>query len=280
MLQMVNSKIVMLRPAEIQPCGLHPRKHFDECELFSLAESIRRNGIIQPLIVRKSRAGGYELIAGERRLRAAIMVGIRRIPCVLYSTDNYQSALYAITENFHRCNLNFFEQSQAIARVITNFGIEKSRVALQLGISESILQDKLLLLRIDKKQREKIIKSGLTEKHAYALLRLDEDKRGRALDRIILNDLSVSQTEEYIEHLLNPPLIKEKEPDKTPIRKMVISDTRLFINSLNKLINNMVDSGVSATAKRKESAKHIEYTIKISKSSLNNEETSCQLKIC
>lgn len=280
MLQMVNSKIVMLRPAEIKSCGTNPKRQFHDSELFSLSESIRQSGIIQPLIVRKSRAGGYELIAGERRLRAAITVGLRRIPCVVCTADNCQGALYALTENIHRCNLNFFEQAQAIVGLINDFGIERSKIASHLGITEEALTNKLYLLRIDKKHREKIINAGLTEGHAKALLLLEERDRSRVLDYVILNDLSVSATEEYIENLLNPPIVKEKEPEKSPVRKMAVCDIRLFANSLTKLVSTMVDSGITATSKRKENEKYIEYTVKITKSSLKDEEHTCQLRIC
>ena len=280
MLQMVNSKIVMLRPTEIKLCGTTPKRQFHDNELFSLSESIRQSGIIQPLIVRKSRAGGYELIAGERGLRAAITAGLRRIPCVVCTADSCQGALYALTENIHRCNLNFFEQAQAIVELINDFGIERSKVALHLGITEDALRDKLYLLRIDKKHREKIIKAGLTEEHVRALLLLEENHRSRALDYVILNELSASATEEYIENLLNPPTAKEKEPEKSPIRKMAVCDIRLFSNSLTKLVSTMVDSGITATSKRKENDKYIEYTVKITKSSLKDEENTCQLRIC
>lgn len=280
MLQMVKSKIVMLRPDEIKSCGLGPRRFFHDSELFSLSESIRQNGIIQPLIVRKSRAGGYELIAGERRLRAAITVGLRRIPCVVCFADSCQGALYALNENLHRSNLNFFEQAQAIVQIINDFGIERSRLAVQLGMTETALREKLYLLKIDKKHREKIINAGLTENHAKALLLLDEQLRGKAIDYIILNELSASAAEEYIERLINPPKIKENPPERKPIRKMAVCDIKIFANSINKLVGAMVDSGIAATSRRKENDKYIEYTIKINKSSLNSEDSVCQLRIC
>lgn len=279
MLQMGNSKIVMLRPAEIQPCGSQPRKHFDEYELASLAESIRRNGIIQPLIVRRSRAGGYELIAGERRLRAAIMVGLRRIPCVLCNADSCQSALYAITENLQRCDLSMFEEAIAIKKLISDFGLDRTSVAEQLGIAQSTLSNKLRLLNLCTEHRERIVKAGLTERHARALLRLDEADRGEALNHILAQGLTLKQTEDYIENLLSPKEIKEKPQEKIPIRKMAIGDIRLFANSLNKLVSTMVDSGINACSKRKESEKYIEYTIKINKASLK-EDNACQLRIC
>ncbi len=280
MLVRPNSKIFMLSPAEIKPGAAQPRKIFDEYELATLAESIRQNGIIQPLIVRKTRAGGYELIAGERRLRAAMAVGLRRIPCVVYNTDSCQSAFFALIENLQRSDLTFFEEAESIRRLMEEHGLDQGTVAQQLGIAASTLSNKLRLLNLSEEHRLRIVKAGLTQRHARALLRLEGAAREEALDRIIAEGLTLKQTEEYIEGVVNPPIIQETPPPKEPLRKMAIGDIRLFANSLNKLVNTMVDSGISACSRRKESEKYIEYTIKISKASLREEHTACQLRIC
>ncbi len=280
MLHKLNTKIFMLSPAEIQPNNTQPRKYFDEYELAALAESIRQNGIIQPLIVRKLRTGGYELIAGERRLRAAIMVGLRRIPCVVYNTDSCQSAFYALIENLQRCDLTVFEEAEGINRLIVDYGLDRATVAQQLGLAQSTLSNKLRLLNLSAQQRSRIVKAGLTERHARALLRINKDSREEVLDRIIAQGLTLKQTEDYIESLINPSKEEVKPQENVPIRKMAIGDIRLFANSLNKLVNTMVDSGINACSKRKESEKYIEYTIKINKASLKSEHTAYQLRIC
>ena len=138
-----DKKLLMLKPEELKASVNQPRKSFDEYELKLLADSISVSGIIQPLAVRKTDDGKYELIAGERRLRAAIMAGIRRIPCVLHKTDDSTAALYAVIENLQRSNLSFFEESEAIDRLITTYGMSQAEVAARLGIAQSTLSNKL-----------------------------------------------------------------------------------------------------------------------------------------
>ena len=234
-----DKKLIMLKPSDIKMSPNQPRKSFDEYELKLLADSIQANGIIQPLAVRKLPDGRFELIAGERRLRAAVMAGLRRVPCVIHKTDDETSALYSVIENLQRSNLTVFEESEGINRLITEYGMSQAEAAARLGIAQSTLSNKLRLLKLDSEIQARIVSARLTERHARALLRLPERLRGEALDRIIAEGLTLAQTEEYITSLLNPPEEQPQTEPEEPVRKVVIGDLRLFSKSLSKLLTTL-----------------------------------------
>lgn len=272
-----DKKLLMLKPDDIIPCPNQPRKHFDTYELQSLADSISANGIIQPLTVRKTDAGKYLLIAGERRLRAAKMAGLRRVPCVLHRTSDLVASLYAITENMQRADLNCFEEALAIQSLINDFRLTQSEVAVQLGMANSTVSNKLRLLKLSDDIQNRIVSSNLTERHARALLRLSPEQRDGALDKIIAEGLNLSQTEELIESILNPVIDEAHEdPPVKPVRKSAIGDIKLFSNSLSKLLCTMQNAGITANSRKHETEKYIEYKVRIFK----NQPEYDQLKIC
>lgn len=274
-----DKKLIMLKPSDIKMSPNQPRKSFDEYELKLLADSIQANGIIQPLVVRKLPDGRFELIAGERRLRAAVMAGLRRVPCVIHKTDDETSALYSVIENLQRSNLTVFEESEGINRLITEYGMSQAEAAARLGIAQSTLSNKLRLLKLDSEIQARIVSARLTERHARALLRLPERLRGEALDRIIAEGLTLAQTEEYITSLLNPPEEQPQTEPEEPVRKVVIGDLRLFSNSLSKLLTTLQNAGIKASSRKYETEKYIEYKVRIPKK--DSEPDRCtQLKIC
>lgn len=275
-----DKKLLMLKPDDIVPNANQPRKCFDTYELQSLADSIAANGIIQPLTVRKTDGGKYLLIAGERRLRAAKMAGLRRIPCVLHRTSDLVAAIYSITENMQRSDLNCFEEAEAIQTLITEFRLTQSEIAVQLGMANSTVSNKLRLLKLSPETRERLTAANLTERHARALLRLPAEQRQNTLDKIIAEGLSLAQSEELIEHILNPfedstETNTNPEPIK-PIRKAAIGDIKLFSNSLSKLLCTMQNAGITAKSRKSENEKYIEYKVRIFK----NPPQYDQLKIC
>ena len=274
-----DKKLIMLKPSDIKMSPNQPRKSFDEYELKLLADSIQANGIIQPLAVRKLPDGRFELIAGERRLRAAVMAGLRRVPCVIHKTDDETSALYSVIENLQRSNLTVFEESEGINRLITEYGMSQAEAAARLGIAQSTLSNKLRLLKLDSEIQARIVSARLTERHARALLRLPERLRGEALDRIIAEGLTLAQTEEYITSLLNPPEEQPQTEPEEPVRKVVIGDLRLFSNSLSKLLTTLQNAGIKASSRKYETDRYIEYKVRIPKK--DSEPDRCtQLKIC
>lgn len=275
-----EKKLLMLKPDDIIPCAHQPRKNFDGYELKTLADSISVSGIIQPLTVRKGENGKYILISGERRLRAAKIAGLRRIPCVLHRTDEATSALYALTENMQRTDLNFFEEAEAIQRLITDFGLTQSEVAVRLGMANSTISNKLRLLKLSPEIQNRLSAANLTERHARALLRLPAEQRETVLDKIIAEGLGLYQTEELINNILNPDETKEiSEPEQEivkPIRKSAIGDIKLFSNSLSKLLVTMQNAGITANSRKHETDTYIEYKVRIFK----NPPQYDQLKIC
>lgn len=275
-----DKKLLMLRPEELISSKNQPRKSFDVYELKLLADSIAASGIIQPLAVRKNQDGKYEIIAGERRLKAAVMAGIRRVPCVLHKTDDVTAALYAMIENLQRSNLDFFEEALGIEKLITVYGMSQLEVAARLGMAQSTVSNKLRLLRLDQDLRSQIISANLTERHARALLKLNPEKRILALNRIIADGLSLKQSEALIEEIISPKSEEiQKEKMEKPIRKSAIGDVRLFSNSLSKLLDTLQNAGIDARSQKYENDKYIEYKVRIKKELPENMRAE-QLRIC
>lgn len=274
-----DKKLLMLKPDEILVSEDQPRKYFDEYELKQLADSIAANGIIQPLAVRKTQTGKYEIIAGERRFRAAKEVGLRRIPCVIHTADEQTAAILSLTENLQRSNLSVFEEAFALDRLINYYGISQTEAAIKLGMAQSTLSNKLRLLNLSPEIQQRITKARLTERHARALLRLPENMREETLNYIIANGLTLAQSEEYIEKILNPEVEKEEEEEQKPTRKQSIGDIRLFYNSLSKLVTTLQSAGINARTRKTENEKYIEYKVRIKKEATQNNDCK-QLKIC
>ena len=283
-----DKKILMLRPCDIISTIRTPRQFFDLDELKVLADSISSNGIIHPLSVKKNEKckGKYTLITGERRLRAARMAGIRRIPCVLYKTDDQTAQIYSLVENLHRSRINIFEEAKFLNTLITEGKITQAELANRLGVSQSSIALKLKLLKLDKLTQQKTVDYNLTEAHARALLKLPENKRSDVADKIHLCSLNLDDTEQLIYQILNPPtkientpIIEKKEPIPPPPIKASIGDIRLFENSLYKLSETLSSAGIESNLKTTETTKYIEYRVRIDKKSLEATRYK-QLKIC
>lgn len=272
-----HKKLLMLKPSELKISKNQIRNNFDNNELKTLADSIAVNGIIQPLSVRKVLNGKYEIITGERRYRAALIAGIRRIPCILHNVDHQTVAIYSIVENMQRSELGIFEQAEALEKLTTVYGMSQSEVSAKIGIAQSTVSNKIRILKLEEKIKKRIEKNRLTERHARALLRIEPSRRNEALDYIIENALNVLQTEEYVEELINPKLKKELITE--PTRKFAIGDVRLFYNSLSKLVETLQSAGVDANTKKTENDKYIEYKVRIKKEQIGSNKCK-QLKIC
>lgn len=253
--------VLRLNAAEIQPNPWQPRQTFDEEGLQELAASIARHGILQPLTVRK-RGDNWELIAGERRLRAARLAGLETVPCIETTADDEESALLALVENLQRRDLHFFEEAAAIADYLRQAGCTQEEAAARLGRSPSALANKLRLLRLSPNCREQLVEGGLTERHARSLLRLeDEEERLAAVRYIRAHQLNVAQTEQYIDRLL-------AEIQTTPPagrRTFILKDVRLFLNSVERGLRLMQEAGVEAKTARQDTEDAILLTISIPK---------------
>ena len=256
-----TSGSILLIPAEhIIPNPSQPRKTFNQNELEALASSIKNNGIIQPLVVRKNEEGKFELISGERRLRAAMMVGLENVPCVLMSVSDSESALFAIIENIQRDNLNFFEEAESICKLMTEFNMKQDEISKKLGKSQSYFSNKIRLLKLSEEIRDVILENSLTERHARALLKLTNDvDRFKALLYIIENNLNVNDTDKYIDSLLNPVQTKSKPKFKK------LRDIKIFVNTINHAVDTMRKAGINADSEKRETSEYLEYVIRIEK---------------
>ena len=238
-----------------------PRKYFEPEALRELAESIGRYGILQPLTVRRGE-DGYELIAGERRLRAAKIAGLEEVPCLLMSMDEGQSGIAALVENLQRRDLDFIEEAEGLSRLMQLGGLSQEQAALRVGKSQSAVANKLRLLRLPGAVVELLQQGDLSERHARALLRLaDEEEQLAAAKTIIARGLNVAQTEEYIESLLRK--IQVTPPHRRPT--FILKDVRLFLNSLDRSLSLMRSAGVDAACGRQDTEDEILLTIRIPK---------------
>ena len=257
-------KVVEISLDKIVPNPSQPRRTFAQNELDSLSESIRANGLLQPILVRK-KGFGYELIAGERRLRACRIAGLKTVSCIINDCDERQSAIFAMLENLQRQDLQLFEEAEGIQRLIAEWGVTQEEAASRLGKSQSTLANKMRLLRLNPEQRKKITEAGLTERHARALLRItQEDKRNLVLDEIIDKNLNVHQTDELIESLMTPIPILEESKSKMS-RTFIVKDIRIFMNTINNAIDMMKKSGIQAVTQKKETEDYIECVVRIPK---------------
>ncbi len=256
----IAGQILLVEQENIARNPNQPRMRFDYDELSSLAESIRHNGLLQPLTVRPAEEGTFELIAGERRLIAARMVGLARIPCIVMNVDDEKSAVFSLIENIQRQNIGFFEEAAAIERLINVFGLSREDISKKLGKAPSTIANKLRLLSLNPSAREKIIKSGLTERHARALLRLEDDKQqARALSIMADKHLTVAESEQLISRMLGRKPISRKMPLQS------VKDVRLFVNTLNHAVDTIRKAGIDADSVKSETEEYIEYVVRIPK---------------
>ena len=257
----LSKRICQVPIEKIAPNPRQPRRYFAEGPLRELAESIRVHGVLQPLSVQKT-AGGYVLVAGERRLRAAGMAGLTHVPCILVRASAQDSALLALVENLQRCDLHYMEEAQAIARLISTYGLSQEETARRRGRSQSAVANKLRLLRLGQGCVELLRQYDLTERHARALLRLEgEEERLAAARAMGEQGMNVAAAEAYVERLL---VKKQTEP---PGRRQVyiIKDVRLFLNSLDRGMETIRRAGVDARCHRQDSEEEITLTIQIPK---------------
>ena len=252
---METGRVVFLPARSIRPNPAQPRKVFRPEALAELSESIRCHGILQPLTVRRSGLG-YELIAGERRLRAAQMAGLPEIPCIIMQMDDRESGVAAMIENLQRQDLDFLEEAMGISRLIRTQNLSQEQAARMLGKSQSAIANKLRLLRHSPQVLTAIQTAGLSERHARALLRLPtEPAKMRAIENIAALGMSVSRTEQYIDNLLSD------QGRKTPTRVNLGG----FLNNLTQSLARIQSAGISAVSERRETEKEIVLTITIPK---------------
>lgn len=254
-------KVTYIPVTKITANSNQPRKIFTQEKIDTLAQSIKTDGLISPISVRPAENGMYELIAGERRLRAGIQAGFRRIPCIITEVSEKESASLALTENLLRENLNFFEEAAAIDNLLKEYHFTQEQVALKLGMSQSTVANKVRLLKLPLKIKEMILSNNLTERHARELLKLETEAQMEfAVKKILAKDLKVKDTEILVNQIKMGMFKKERQN-----RKYVVKDIRIFANTIKHAVDVMNSSGISAISQRQESDGFIVYTIKIPK---------------
>ena len=253
-------RLVKLPVSRILPNPSQPRKVFREEELQALAQSIQENGLLQPVTVRREN-GAYYLIAGERRLRACKLAGIKEIPALVADCAPEDSAVLALLENIQRKDLHMFEQANALVNLMREWRITQEEAAKRLGISQSYLANKLRLLKLSPEEQNEILQYKLTERHARALLRVDDPAlREKILRQAGEKHLNVSQTEELVTAALAP-----KQEGRKPKRTFIAKDIRLFINTIDHAVDAMKTAGIAAQAEKTETEEYIECTVRIPK---------------
>lgn len=253
---------VLLIPSDsIFPNPNQPRKVFDQSELVNLAISIRMNGILQPITVREVE-NGYELVSGERRLRASKLAGLLNVPCIVVEVNSLKSAVFALIENLQRQNLGYFEEALAINKLMKDFSLSQDEAARRLGKAPSTVSNKLRLLALPEEVRNLLSENGLSERHARALLRLQENEITEVLQKVIDRKLNVTQTEKLVDEYVN----RRKEPRRQT--KIMFSDVKIFLNTINNALDTMQKAGIKAQFRREDKDDSYVYFIEIPKKSV------------
>ena len=250
--------VLLIPIADIRPNPAQPRRDFPLDNLMELAQSISENGILQPLSI-SMEDGVPTLVAGERRLRAARIAGLREVPCVEVQAAAHRRQVLTLIENLQRQDMNCFEIAEGIRHLIESYELTQCEAAHQLGLSQSAVANKLRLLRLPEEERAVLIAAGCGERHARALLRLsDRASRLQVLERIAADKLTVAQTERLVEDLLAGRV--RRKPAKPLIR-----DVRVFFNTVNHALSIMRRGGIPAESTQREEGDYIEYVVRIPK---------------
>jgi len=262
-----NSLIYNIPVQNILPNPNQPRKNFDEKSLYSLAQSIKDYGIIQPITVRlvskesSPALSLYELISGERRLRAVKLLLWETVPCVIINTSQQISAEIAIIENLQREDLDFFEQAKAVCNLIELFGYTQEQTAKKLAVSQSYIANKLRILKLTEAERKIITEYGLTERHARSFIRIANiEERKKIIETVIKHSMNVSATDKYIDKILD-----KKQQTKPPKKIFIVKDIRLFLNTIDKVVDTIAQSGVDIKSEKTDRGEYIEIYLNVPK---------------
>lgn len=251
-----QGKVLLLPIEDITPSPFQARTSFNEVELKKLAVSILQNGLLQPISVRPTVDGRYQLIAGERRLRACRMAGMTEISAIVYQYEDEQTAALSLLENLQRAELNPFEQARALRDLLSLWHCTQEAAAHRLGMAQPTLANKLRLLAFTEEQEKICVEAGLTERHARAVVRLPTvSARTKVLLTVAERHYNVVQTEELVQRIL--------EGKQKPQHHVMVRDVRIFVNTINRAIHVMTESGVPATTQTREDDNYIEYVVRI-----------------
>ncbi|NMA85744.1 MAG: nucleoid occlusion protein [Tissierellia bacterium] len=248
----------------IKPNPYQPRRNFNKKSLEELSQSIKSFGVLQPISVRKLQNENYELIAGERRLRASELAELEEIPAIVLEYKDNESAMIALIENLQREDLNFIEEAEGFNNLIIDHGFTQAELAEKMGKSQSTIANKLRLLKLPEDIQRNLVEYDLTERHGRALLKLpDNELRREVLEKIVKNGLNVSKTEDLVNDILNDLVAVDEKEEKQNIKAMI--STKIYLNTIKKAYNAIKDSGVDAKYNEKDMGDFVEVVIQIPK---------------
>lgn len=258
----IAAHVVMLPIADLSPNKSQPRTEFSNEALRSLSESIRENGLVQPVAVRRKGAL-YEIISGERRTRAAKLAGLTEIPCIIMSVDDEQSAVLALIENIQRKDLSYFEEALAIEKLISCYGLTQEQAAVRLGKAQSTIANKLRLLRFSDAERRFLVMGNLSERQARSLIRIEDTNiRRNVTERVVREKLNLDQTEQLVNRTLNDSPKENRKKRRRSIFADFSAPSKLYINSLNALLKRIKDDNVECEFSSEKTDDYFEYSIR------------------
>ena len=263
---MNNKEIVKIDLEKITPNRYQPREIFRDETLLELKDSIISYGIIQPISVRKLDEDNYEIVAGERRFKAAKLAGLREIPSIVVEIEEKDSANIALIENIQREDLNFIEEAKAYAQIMKEFRITQEELSKKIGKNQSTIANKLRILKLPKNIKEKLLTNDLTERHGRALLKIkDVNIQEEIINKVIEKNLNVKDTERLIKSV-NEKIDKEEKPSKQNIRNFI--NYKIYINTIRNAYKEILKTGINAKFEEKEKDDYIEVKVKIPKNNL------------
>ena len=253
-------KVLLIPVEQIEASPYQARTTFDDTEIAALAVSILQNGLLQPVSVRRAGVHKYQLVAGERRLRACRLAKLEKVPAILADYDDSESAALGLLENLQRAQLDPFDAARGIREVIRLWGCTQAEAARRLGLSQSALANKLRLLSLTTAQQQLCVANHLTERHARAVLRLPEGRRTAALEKMARESMSVRDADKLVDAMLAAP-----KAGPSPLRRTVpmVRDVRLFVNTLQHAVDMMAAKGIAATTTCGQKDGCLEYTVRI-----------------
>jgi ParB family chromosome partitioning protein len=261
-----QKNITYISIESIRPNPYQPRKQFKKGALDELCHSILQYGVLQPINVRKISNSSYELVAGERRLRAATMAGISEIPAIIVNCDDNDSAVMALIENLQREDLSYMEEAEGYCNLINEHGLTQDKLAQKIGKSQSTIANKIRLLKLSSTIKGILSDNNLSERHARALLKLhDEALQIKVIKYVCHKGLNVKKTEELIDKVIDKYINKDTEKKNTGRFTRAIKDIRIFVNSIKQAIDQMKKSGVQAKAAQLDKGNYMEFIVRIPK---------------
>lgn len=266
-LRMREREVARIPIDTIRPNPYQPRRVFAQDALEELCASIKQYGLLQPISVRKLGSDSFELIAGERRLRACRMAGMKFIDAIIFSTYEQDSAVIAMMENLQRENLHYMEEAEGYQNLIRDHGLSQDELARRLGKNQSTIANKMRILKLPMAVKRMLLQYSLTERHARALLRLhDEEMQMHVIQIIVQQNLNVKATEDLVERTISRMYgIEKEEEEQSRTRPSKISgfvrDTRLFVNSLHTVVQQMADAGLNPKLESRDKEEGMEIKI-------------------